>query len=123
MNRFFINRYHSPYSQILVCSPRCTRYKWVSSGRAALSHRDLDEDIHSSYPRTLASINQYLEIPSESVEAISSIVRGDHATGHDYMSLPEIAAVVYNPPRGQDAGPIQIPKTIHKIGVPKNKLP
>lgn len=123
MNRFFINRFHSPYSQILVCSSRCTRYYWVSSGRAALSHRDLADEVHGTYPSTLASINQYLEVPREALEAISSIVRGDHATGHDYMSIPEIAAVVYNPPRGQDAGPFQIPKTNHKVGVPKNKLP
>jgi len=123
MNRFFINRFHSPYSQILVCSSRCTRYYWVSSGRAALSHRDLADEVHGTYPTTLAAINQSLEIPRESLQAIGSIVREDHLSGHDYMSIPEIAAVVYNPPRGQDAGPIQIPKTNHKVGVPKNKLP
>lgn len=123
MNRFFINRYHSSYSQILVCSPRCTRYNWVSSGRAALSHRDLADESSGIYPSTLSLINQYLEIPRDSVELIGSLVRGDHMQGYDYMSLPEIAAVVYNPPRGQDAGPLQIPKTNHKIGVPKNKLP
>lgn len=122
MNRFFINRYRSPWSQILVCSPRCTEYIWVSNATDALAYREV-RDRSTPYPRSLENTAEYLEIPREALEIVGPFLRADSGSSRDFLNIPEIAAVAYVPARGQDAGPIQIPKTNHKIGVPKNKLP
>ncbi len=121
MKRYFIHRYRSG-DKFLVCSPLLTEWVWRSSARDALDQRAIREARNGVAPTSLSLISSYVEIQEHGLAEVDRLLT-TLTYGSDVLDVPGIASVAYNPPRGPNCEPPPIPKTNHKIGVPKNKLP